>query len=77
MQDVRWAIDVPHILTVSFKDGTIREIKVTKRSSEAPQPGQLQTSEYARIATVTGGDLASSVPQVTISIAANVTRLSL
>ena len=46
----RWEPSNPNILTVSYaRSGQVVETKVTKRSSESPQPGAFGTSEYARI----------------------------
>eukprot|EP00611_Tribonema_gayanum_P032478 TRINITY_DN9735_c0_g1_i4.p2 TRINITY_DN9735_c0_g1~~TRINITY_DN9735_c0_g1_i4.p2 ORF type:complete len:126 (-),score=35.69 TRINITY_DN9735_c0_g1_i4:283-660(-) len=64
VQEVLWDQANPNILTINSSDGMIKEIKVTKRSFEAPQPGQYGTSEYARIAVASSEGMIGSVPQL-------------
>ena len=59
----RWDPSNPNILTVSYaRSGQVVETKVTKRSSESPQPGAFGTSEYARIADAGSSGPMGGVP---------------
>ena len=61
----RWEPSNPNILTVSYaRSGQVVETKVTKRSSESPQPGAFGTSEYARIADAGSSGPMGGVPSI-------------
>lgn len=60
----RWSPTNPNILTVSLPNGVIREVKVTKRGFEEPQPGAFGTSEYCRVADAYPDAGLNSVPKV-------------
>ena len=60
--DSTWEPETPNILTLSFDDGTIREVKVTKRSFEQPSDETFGTSEYQRLAETGAGGPLGGVP---------------
>ncbi|CAM9698881.1 unnamed protein product, partial [Heterosigma akashiwo] len=59
-RDASWEPENPNILSSTYSDGVVKEVKVTKRSFETPSPETFGTSEYARVAMA--GAL-GSVPQ--------------
>ena len=56
----KWEPSNPNVCTLEAPGGGVLELKVTKRSFEAPGPGAFGSSEYSRIA-VAGG---AAVPQI-------------
>ncbi len=60
----RWDRSNPNVLTVSFPDGLVREIKVTKRSFEKPAEDSFGLSEYCRVADAAMNVGMASVPRL-------------
>lgn len=60
----RWDRGNPNVLTVSFPDGTVREIKVTKRSFENSAVDAFGSSEYCRVADAAADTGVASVPRL-------------
>jgi hypothetical protein len=59
----RWDRSNPNILTLSFPDGVIREVKVTKRSFEKPGEDQFGLSEFCRVAEASQ-NVGASIPRL-------------
>lgn len=63
--EARWNPNNPNILAIECIDGTIRELKVTKRATEdSGSPDAFGFSEYYRVADTTTGKIMSGVPQL-------------
>jgi len=60
----RWERTNPNVLTVSFPDGVIREVKVTKRSFESPGEDAFGSSEFCRVADAAADMGVASVPRL-------------
>ena len=60
----RWDRANPNILTVSFPDGVVREIKVTKRSFESPGEDAFGSSEFCRVADAAADAGVASIPRL-------------
>lgn len=60
----RWERSNPNVLTVSFPDGVVREIKVTKRSFESPGEDAFGSSEYCRVADAAADTGVASIPRL-------------
>ena len=61
----RWSASNPNVVTVANRaTGSVVETKVTKRSTEAPQPGAFGTSEYARVADAGSSGVLGGVPRI-------------
>lgn len=60
----RWERNNPNVLTVSFPDGVVREIKVTKRSFESPGEDAFGSSEYCRVADAAADTGVASIPRL-------------
>mmetsp|Transcript_34171 Transcript_34171/g.43631 ORF Transcript_34171/g.43631 Transcript_34171/m.43631 type:complete len:323 (+) Transcript_34171:90-1058(+) len=59
-----WEPENPNILAVTYQNGVVKEVKVTKRSFESPSPETFGTSEYARIAEASMEGPLGSVPEL-------------
>lgn len=62
-RDATWDPSNPNVLTLEGGGGLL-EIKVTKRSFEAPSDTTFGSSEYARIALAPPGGVLGGVPQI-------------
>ena len=60
----RWERRNPNVLIVSFPDGVVKEIKVTKRSFESPGEDAFGSSEYCRVADAAADTGVASIPRV-------------
>jgi len=60
----RWERRNPNVLTVSFPDGVVKEIKVTKRSFESPGEDAFGSSEYCRVADAAADTGVASIPRL-------------
>lgn len=63
--EARWDPSNPNVLTLArLSTSSLVEIKVTKRSVDAPFDGAFGTSEYARIADAGSSGVMNSVPTI-------------
>ncbi len=63
---ISWSPSNPNVLTSNYNDGSSKEVKVTKRSTELDTVnGIISSSEYRRITTVASGTL--GVPSISAS----------
>lgn len=60
----RWDRSNPNVLTVSFPDGVVRELKVTKRSVEQGDPDTFGLTEFCRVAEARQDTGVASVPRI-------------
>ena len=54
VRSVSWEALNPNVLTTTFGDGSVQEIKVTKRAYDMESPTTMFTSEYRRVTNVDG-----------------------
>lgn len=67
IQTLDWTPTNPNVLLVSYEDGSSREIKVTKRSSDVDSNGDgVFSSEFKRITAVppSSGSVAGGIPSI-------------
>jgi hypothetical protein len=67
IQTLDWTPTNPNVLSVSYADGSSREIKVTKRSSDVDSNGDgIFSSEFKRITSVppSNGSVAGGIPSI-------------
>ncbi len=60
----RWDRSNPNVLTVSFPDGVVREVKVTKRSAESNAADTFGLTEFCRIAEAPQDTGVASIPRI-------------
>jgi hypothetical protein len=60
----RWDRSNPNVLTVSFPDGIVREVKVTKRSAESAGADAFGLTEFCRIAEAPQDTGVASIPHI-------------
>lgn len=60
----RWDRGNPNVLTVTFPDGVVREVKVTKRSAESVGEDGFGLTEFCRVAEARQDTGVASIPRI-------------